>query len=95
MLVSTSRLETPNASKYMQSMCKHFAHKVAVEYDDTRAHADLPPGRAQFNADESGLHIEVTGADDEGLTKAKGIVESHLLRFAFREDPQPLIWSAP
>ena len=30
---------TPNASKYLQQLCKHFAHKVDVEYDETRGKA--------------------------------------------------------
>ena len=56
--------------------------------------ASLPPGPARFRADESGLDIEVTGADGDALARAKFIVEDHLLRFAFREKPGALTWSA-
>lgn len=94
MFLSTSRLETPNGSKYLQALCKHFGHKVAVEFDETRGQADLPAGRAQFRADESGLEIEVASDDETRLARAKTIVEDHLLRFAFREDPKALVWSA-
>lgn len=93
MLTSTTRFETPNASKYLQSLCKHFAHKVDVDYDAEKGQAALPPGPVLFRADPTGMDIEVSAADDSGLTQARLIVEDHLLRFAFREDPQPLKWS--
>jgi hypothetical protein len=92
MLTSTTRFETPNASKYLQSLCKHFAHKVSVDYDDKAGKADLPPGPATLQADSAGLDIQVTGPDQEGLNRAKHIIEDHLLRFAFREEPEALTW---
>ena len=94
MLTSTSRFETAHASRYLQALCKHFAHKVPVAFDTATGQASLPPGPARFRADESGLDIEVTGADGDALARAKFIVEDHLLRFAFREKPGALTWSA-
>ncbi|GAA6148380.1 DUF2218 domain-containing protein [Pseudooceanicola nitratireducens] len=93
MLTATCRFETPNGAKYMHQLCKHFAHKVTVEFDDTTARADLPPGPAHMRSDSSGLDVEVTAQDDAGLTRAKFIIEDHLMRFAFREDPKGLTWS--
>ena len=95
MLTSTARFETPNASKYLQSLCKHFAHKVEVDYDADKGQAALPPGPAQFHADPTGLSIEVKAEDTPGIVRARYIVEDHLLRFAFREDPKPLDWTKP
>lgn len=94
MIEATARFETSNGSKYLQALCKHFGHKVAVEYDSMSGRAELPPGPAVLRADETGLDIGVSGADAEGLARAKYIVEDHLLRFAFREDPAALTWSA-
>lgn len=94
MLAASARFETANGSKYLQALCKHFAHKVAVAYDAQAGRADLPPGPATLHADESGLNIEVTAEDATGLTRAKFIIEDHLKRFAFREEPEALTWSA-
>ncbi|WP_136636046.1 DUF2218 domain-containing protein [Pseudooceanicola onchidii] len=94
MVTASTRFETPNASKYLQSLCKHFAHKVSVSYDAVQGRADLPPGPAVLQADDTGLNIEVSGADVQSLMRAKFIIEDHLLRFAFREEPEALQWSA-
>lgn len=93
MLSSQSRFETSNGSKYLQQLCKHFAHKVAVEFDDKSGHADLPPGRATLAADAEGLSVVVTAKDKKGLGVARYIVEDHLKRFAFREDFSALDWT--
>ncbi len=93
MLSASTRFETPNASRYLQALCKHFGHKVAVSYDETSGRADLPPGPAKMQADDAALTVEVTGPDDAGLARAKFIVEDHLLRFAFREKPEALTWT--
>ncbi|GMG82429.1 DUF2218 domain-containing protein [Paralimibaculum aggregatum] len=93
MLKASARFETENASRYLQQLCKHFAHKVPVDYDATRARAELPPGPARMAADATGLDIEVTAAEAESLTRAKFIIEDHLKRFAHREAPADLVWS--
>ena len=93
MLSSQSRFETPNGAKYLQQLCKHFGHKVAVEFDDTSGHAELPPGRATLVADDDGLNVVVTADDEKGLSVARYIVEDHLKRFAFRENFEALDWT--
>ncbi len=93
MMKSRSRFDTPNGSKYLQQLCKHFAHKVAVEYDNTRGKADLPPGPAMLLADETGLTMTVNAEDAQGLALAQHIFEAHLIRFAFREDLKSLTWN--
>lgn len=84
---------TENASKYMQQLCKHFAHKVEVRYDDTSAEAALPPGPCRMQADDSALQIEVTAEDADGLKRAQLIIDDHLARFAFREEFKTMNWS--
>lgn len=83
---------TLRASRYLQQLCKHFAHKVAVTYDAQRGEAALPGGTATFEADAETLVVRVCGADEEGVARACRIIEDHLLRFAYREAPGPLSW---
>lgn len=45
MLTATTRCETPNAGKYLQQLCKHFAHKVEVDYGDGHGSAASPAAR--------------------------------------------------
>lgn len=94
MLTAQATLATENGSKYLQQLCKHFAHKIEVTYTPTTGSAALPTGPAQLNADDAGLWVEVTARDPEGLVVAKGIIDSHLKRFAFRENFEEMPWTA-
>ena len=91
-LSSTGRYSTENAKKYMQQLCKHFAHKIEISVSDTSAKAAFPMGPCHMNATTSELLIDVTAPDAEGLEKAKHIVDKHLERFAFREGFTTMKW---
>jgi uncharacterized protein len=93
MLSLHARYETPNGSKYLKQLCKHFAHKVQVEYDDVEGRADLPPGPATMVADAEGVSFTITAEDEKGLAMGRHIIEDHLKRFAFRENFAALTWS--
>ncbi|MCT4557130.1 MAG: DUF2218 domain-containing protein [Pelagimonas sp.] len=86
--------KTPHAGKYIQQLCKHFAHKVPVEFDATKGHADLPTGPAKMIALKDALRIEITGKDQAALVRARFIIDSHLERFAFREDFKTMRWQS-
>lgn len=94
MLTARTRFETENGSRYLQQLCKHFAHRVSVEYDAETGRAELPPGPATMVADPAGLAVEVSSADADGLAQAKRVIEDHLLRFAHREEPEALTWTS-
>ncbi|GGB06985.1 DUF2218 domain-containing protein [Allosediminivita pacifica] len=93
-ITETGVFETSNASRYMQQLCKHFAHKVEVEYDEKQARAALPVGPATMNADDSVLRVNISAEDEEGLARARHIIDDHLKRFAHREDFEGMNWQA-
>lgn len=92
MLKATSRLETERASSYLQAMCKHFRHKVPVNYDATAGTADMPHGLLNMHVEDDTLHFHVQAADDQSLARMKYVVEAHIVRFAFREKLKKLEW---
>lgn len=49
-------------------------------------------GTATMNAGLEELAIMVEGADTGALKETKQVIESHLVRFTFRENLQPLAW---
>lgn len=89
---STGRFDTLNASKYLQQLCKHFGHKVEAEFDTAQGRVAFPFGPADMKADETALTVTVTAADDDTLTRARGVIDSHLARFAFRESFEHMDW---
>jgi uncharacterized protein len=92
MISDTGRFETSQASKYLQQVCKHFSHKLEVRFDERKGEMLLPTGPASLRADETGLTIEISSEDAEGIARARGIVDKHLQRFAFREGFEGMRW---
>ncbi|KUF11078.1 DUF2218 domain-containing protein [Pseudoponticoccus marisrubri] len=93
-LAQTGRFETAHASKYLQQLCKHFAHKVEVSFDSETGTAALPAGPARLQAADGALTVTVTGADADALDRARHVIDSHLARFAFREGFETMDWTA-
>lgn len=89
---SAAYLETVNGQKYLAQLCKHFAHKISVSYTETHGDCQFAGGTASLDADAKGLRMAATAADDNGLAEIQSIIESHLVRFAFRETFDALEW---
>lgn len=79
-------IPTDHASKYLQQLCKHFAHKVNVEYDKEEGYAALPSGPCTLKANPSELYIHCQSEQAEGLPTSQSIIEIHLEKFAWREE---------
>lgn len=86
MIALSSRVETGSAAKYLVQLCKHFAHKVDVEYDDTTGCVRFPFGTCRLSADPQGLTIKCESADQEAADRLKTVLDVHLKRFGWRED---------
>lgn len=91
-VTTTGKFETVNASKYLQQLCKHFAHKVAATYDETSGEVALPVGPAKLTANDSTLTVTIDVVDADQLGRAHGIIDNHLERFAFREGFKAMAW---
>ncbi|MFT6168135.1 MAG: hypothetical protein ACJAR9_000243 [Celeribacter sp.] len=94
MQTAHATLKTENGSKYLQQLCKHFAHKIETECTETVGKITFPFGPVNLKADAASLWIEVTAADDEGIVRAKDVVDRHLVRFAFREEFKNMPWDS-
>lgn len=93
MISSSAKLVTPNASRYLQTLCKHLGNKVPATFDTHNGRVELSSGVAELTADDAALHVSVTGEDEAGLENAQSVIERHLLRFAFREEPEAMTWN--
>jgi catechol 2,3-dioxygenase len=82
---STAVIETEHASGYLQRLAKHFDHKLDVQLSEHHAVLPFSAGRAELRDGDGMLTIEVTAATPEDRARVEWVVESHLLRFAFRE----------
>jgi hypothetical protein len=92
MLQAAAYLETANGQKYLVQLCKHFAHKIEVSYSENHAECQFASGVGCLDSDGSGLRMTVNAADGDGLAQIQSIIETHLVRFAFREAFEALEW---
>lgn len=100
---STAEVPTAHASRYLQQLCKHWQHNLAVEFDAERGKITFP--RDARGADWPGEGVVTMAAGPQALTcridasapgqleGLKGAVARHLDRFAFREAPLAFDWS--
>lgn len=99
---ATARTPTDHASKYLQQLCKHWQHNLAVEYDEGHGRVTFPrdargadwSGDAvvSFTAEPDALVTRIDASAEGQLDGLKGAVARHLDRFAFREAPLAFEW---
>ncbi|OLP46821.1 DUF2218 domain-containing protein [Rhizobium oryziradicis] len=83
---------TDHAWKYIQQLCKHWSHKLTVDLSDNKGIVSFDNATAVMTSDEKALTVIIEAPSDEVLERLKGVVSSHLDRFAFREAPLPFAW---
>jgi len=101
-IISTVRVPTAQASRYLQQLCKHWSHNLTVTFDATAGTVTFPrdargadwPGDATLvmRAHPDGLDCRLDASAAGQLEALKGAVASHLDRFAFREAPLRFDW---
>ncbi|MCK9540901.1 MAG: DUF2218 domain-containing protein [Novosphingobium sp.] len=103
MFAAAAQISTSAGGRYLQQLCKHWAHHLAVEYTPQRGQvvfprdirgADYPgDGIATFTAEPNYLGVRIEATSLEQLESLQGVISSHLDRFAFREAPLSFQWS--
>jgi len=101
-IASHASVPTAYASRYLQQLCKHWAHNLDVAFDTERGRVVFPrdargadwPGDAVFTmaAKPDRLDCRIEASAPGQLDALKGAVERHLDRFAFREAPLAFAW---
>ena len=99
---ATASVPTASGSKYLQQLCKHWQHNLAVEFTPEHGSIVFPknargadhPGDAlvTFDAGAEALEVRVDASSPEHLEGLKGAVARNLDRFAFREAPLTFDW---
>lgn len=101
---ATASVPTDQASRYLQQLCKHWAHNLEVSFTPELGRVVFPkdargaqhPGDAvvTFEARANTLEVRIDASSPEQLDGLKSAVAHHLDRFAFREAPLPFAWTA-
>lgn len=99
---STASVPTHNGSRYLQQVCKHWAHNLQVDYTADRGTVVFPrdargadwPGDATITmtAGDDTLTCRIDASAPGQLDGLKGALVRHIERFAFREAPLVFDW---
>ncbi|HEX7853312.1 MAG TPA: DUF2218 domain-containing protein [Sphingobium sp.] len=91
---SIAVIETDKASRYLQQLAKHFAHKLPVTFTPETGDIPFSIGNCHMDAEEGRLILSLTAPKAEELPQLQDVVERHLVRFAFREAELAVEWQA-
>jgi hypothetical protein len=104
MVSAIAKTPTAHASKYLQQLCKHWQHNLAVEFTPEHGTVTFPKDArgatwtggalVTFDAGPEALSVRIDASSDEHVEAMKGVVARHLDRFAFREAPLSFPWQA-
>lgn len=84
---------TKSASRYLQQLCKHWAHKMPVEFTPEAGTINFPSGAVTvMTAHPEHLEVRLDVPETIMGEQMQGVVQRHLDRFAFREAPLAFDW---
>ena len=99
---TTARVPTASGSRYLQQLCKHWSHNLKVAFTPEQGTVVFPkdargadwPGDATLTlkAEKELLECKLSASAAAQRDALKGVVASHLDRFAFREAPLKFDW---
>ena len=90
---SSAFVATETPARYISRLCKHFAHKIPVNFDEQQGRIQFDSGLSLLQAEEGGLRLSVETMDQESLERLQNVVASHFERFAWQE-ALTLSWQA-
>jgi len=99
---SLAQVPTTNGSKYLQQLCKHWQHNLAVDFDASRGTIVFPrdargaewagDATVTLTAHAASLECRIDASEPGQLEALKAALARHLDRFAFREAPLTFDW---
>lgn len=101
-IASEAIVATANGSRYLQQLCKHWSHNLAVSFTAETGSICFPAvGRAgafagdatiTLTARPAALLARIDASEAAQLAALKVALANHLDRFAFREAPLAFDW---
>ncbi|GBD47833.1 DUF2218 domain-containing protein [Methylopila sp. Yamaguchi] len=91
--LEAARVPTVNGARYLEQLCKHWGHRLAIVRDGGEARVTLlNDAVVTLAATPEALDVAIRAATPGAMGEAKDTVVRHLDRFAFREAPLLFEW---
>ncbi|MBZ5488783.1 DUF2218 domain-containing protein [Halomonas aquamarina] len=93
MPISRAAIATESGERLINRLCKHWSHKLEVEYTERDAKIVFPEQNSTclMHAEASKLAVSVEAPSDETLKQLEGVVQSHLERMA-KDETLEIVW---
>lgn len=92
MPLSRAEITTASGERIINRLCKHWAHKLEVEYTAQDAKIVFPEkGTCLLHAEADKLSVSIETLEEEHLDQLEGVVESHLVRMA-KDEELVVVW---
>ncbi len=79
MLISTALVTVENPSRYINRLCKHWAHKFTVEQSEQKGSIDFGHSLCTLTATDDQLNLHLSSSQPEDLAKMQQVVANHLI----------------
>ncbi len=88
-ILAVGKAATEVPASYIRKLCKHWAHKLEVRYNEESGEIVFPMGYCELDARQPGqLLIRAMATDIATVQTLQDVITSHLQRFAVRETLQ-------
>lgn len=91
MPISRAEITTQDGSRLINRLCKHWAHKLEVEYDAEQGRVKFDGGTCLLHASPEQLVVAIEALDEATLDRLESVVASHLERMA-GDKPLDIVW---
>lgn len=92
-LTQTATADTAHASRYLQQLCKHWAHRFEVAFDPAHGRIDMGEGVVIVLDASSDKLVSQLTVPAERADKMREVLENHIRRFAHREPELAFAWT--
>lgn len=85
MSTSHASVAIPSPAKYMARLCNHFAHRVPVQREASRARIEFPNAPCSLVATESHLEMQLETQNAQDRDRLQEVITRHLKQVASAE----------
>ena len=82
----SARVATDEPARFMKQLCRHFGHKLEVEWSEDRGSIVFSAGRCDLTAEPGELVLATSSETLEGAAQVADVIASHLLRFGAKSN---------
>lgn len=82
MPIMNARVSTPDASRLINRLCKHFRHRIEAEWNERHGQLHFSIGECRLSAEPDALVLRCESPSTQQLDELGEVVASHLVRFA-------------